>query len=150
MWIGKKEAACGALRRVASVARARLYRDGRRPAVARGQRCVARAPVAQNISTRATPASRRRGGQTGRTVALVGLGDIEVPELDLRSNASRFAILKATLGAVVRGNTSGMVATTIVSIVKLAAELARHDQEDKIAELERRLEDLVVDSRVRR
>ena len=115
-----------------------------------GKSDVTPAPVAQNISTRATRTSRRRGGQTGRTVALVGLGDTELPELDLRTNASRFAILEATLTAVVRGKTSGMVAASVVSIVKLAHEMARTDQQDQIAALERRLEELVVDGKVLR
>lgn len=75
-------------------------------------------------------------------MALIGLGD-PLPVVSLKSGADRMAVLEAVLGAVARGRTSGLVATTIVSIVKVANELARGDQEEQVRELERRVAELV-------
>ena len=72
----------------------------------------------------------------------LGLSDVQLPTLSLRSNDARLSILEGLLLAVVKGKTSGLTASTVVSIVKLAAELARNDQEDQLHELERRLEQL--------
>jgi hypothetical protein len=94
-----------------------------------------------------TREQRRRGGQkgghNGRAVALIGLGLDELPPLSLRTSADRMAVLEATLAAVARGRTSGLVASTITAIVRAANELARSDQEDQIRALEARVEQLV-------
>ena len=82
-----------------------------------------------------------KGGKTARAVALIGLGVDELPTLDLTTAASRLALLEATLSAVVRGKTSGLVASTVIALVKEArceamAELERLVQA-QAAEIER-------------
>jgi hypothetical protein len=111
---------------------------------------VEQAAVTQSGKVMPTLAQRRKGGskggKTARHVALIGLGQ-PLPVVSLKSNADCRAVLEATLMAVAEGRTSGLVAATIVSIVRAAGELARHDQEEAIAALERRVAEL-VDSRV--
>jgi hypothetical protein len=88
------------------------------------------APAAGKVMP--TTEQRRRGGQKGgktaRHVALIGLPDA-LPTLSLRTSADRMAVLEAVLAAVARGKTSGMVAQTIISVVREA-------RADATAELE--------------
>jgi hypothetical protein len=100
-----------------------------------------------------SPAERRRAGnQKGgmrpkSSVALTGLGLTEPPVIDLDSHDGRMLLLSATAEAVVRGACSSATATTLVSIVRAAGDLARGDQEEEIRELTRRVEELVVPGR---
>lgn len=98
------------------------------------------------LTTAQRSAGGQKGGKRARHVALIGLG-APLPVISLKSSADRMAVLEAVLSAVAEGRTSGMVAQTIISLVRAANELARHDQEDALAELEARL-DQVLASRV--
>jgi hypothetical protein len=108
----------------------------------KGRAEVVRVEVAGDVKQQKRRAGSK-GGHAPRAVALIGLGD-PLPVVSLKSSADRMAVLEAVLSAVARGRTSGMVASTIVSIIKAANELARGDQEDAIRALEARLEALVV------
>jgi hypothetical protein len=106
-------------------------------------------PAPAPPTEKSSPAARRRagnssGGKHQRQAALIGLGQ-ELPVVSLRSSSDRMAILEATLGAVAAGKTSGLVAQTIISLVRVANELARGDQEDAVQELERRVDELLAD-----
>jgi hypothetical protein len=95
-------------------------------------------------------AARRRagnsnGGKAKRAVALIGLGlpPERMPILDLRTHEARLSLLEAIAQAVALGKTSGLVAQTLVTVVREAraesnAELERlvQAQAQRIHELE--------------
>jgi hypothetical protein len=70
---------------------------------------------------------RSKGGQTGRTVALIGLG-ADLPAITLRTSDDQLRLLEAVAEAVAKGKTSGMVATTLVAVVKAELEQAADRQ----------------------
>jgi hypothetical protein len=107
-------------------------------------------PVAP--STRIKQAKRRagsKGGKAPRAVALIGLGlpAEQTPAINLRDADAQIALLEAVALAVATGRTSGMVASSLVAIVKAANQVLMSDQAEEIAELTRRIEAL-ADSRV--
>jgi hypothetical protein len=74
-----------------------------------------------------------KGGRNARAVALLGLGlpADQMPALDLRTSDARLRVLEAVAQAVALGKTSGLVATTLVSIVREA----RADANDELSRL---------------
>jgi hypothetical protein len=114
-------------------------------ALAEVERAAALAPVKQAAPPTPTPAQARqrgsKGGRNARAVALIGLGS-PLPVVSLKTAADRLSVLEATLAAVAEGKTSGMVAQTIVTIVRAAGETARHDADEQLQELERRVQEL--------
>ncbi len=98
----------------------------------------------------AAAAARRRaghssGGKHMRNAALIGLGD-ELPTNSLRTADDQLRVLEATLVAVAKGRTSGMVAQTILALVKAANQVLVTDQGQAIAVLEAKLDQLVVEA----
>jgi hypothetical protein len=84
-----------------------------------------------------TPADRiarlagSKGGKVPRAVALIGVNGVPAT-LDLRSSDNRMAVIEAVLGAVVRGQTSALAATTALSAIKEARSEA-NDQWERLA-----------------
>jgi hypothetical protein len=84
-------------------------------------------------------AGNRKGGLAKRAVALIGLGQ-DLPTLSLRSADDQLRVLEATLEAVARGKTSGLVCASIVSLVKAANQILVTEQAAEIAALQERIE----------
>jgi hypothetical protein len=81
-------------------------------------------------------AGNAKGGSNGRHTVLVGRG-FDVPvTVNLKTDESRMRLLEAVADAVIRGRTSALAAATLTNIIKLAGEMSRMAQDDKIAALE--------------
>ena len=86
----------------------------------------------------------KKGGTRARHVLLVPL-DLGLPASPrLRTSDDRLAVIEALAGAIARGQVSALGASTLLQAVKEARLEARAGQEEKVAELEARLEDLIA------
>ncbi len=108
------------------------------------------APATTSTSEKPTPTRAqaseggRKGGRSARHVSLIGLGDLAPARIDLRSTESLQSLLEAIGTAVALGRTSSLVATTLIQVVRTARELLADGKDDRVRELEARLERLVV------
>jgi hypothetical protein len=101
-------------------------------------------PDEKSTAARRRRTGNRSGGLHQRMAAVIGLGlsEHELPSVDLKTAESQVAILEAVVRALALGKTSGLVASGIVSAVKAAAEITRHDQLELLQEQARLIESL--------
>jgi hypothetical protein len=113
-----------------------------------GQMNATPAPSAALGRPMPTRAQARAGGSKGgrrsrQNVLLIGIEGLP-PALELRTAEQRFSVLEALAGAVARGKTSALAATTLVQIIKEARAEADREHDRRLAELEQKLDSLTV------
>jgi hypothetical protein len=79
---------------------------------------------------------------------VVGLGvpDAEVDGITVGDSAGQLAVLDAVVRSLAIGKVSAHTATAIIQAVRAANQILATDQSAAIAELERRIEALVVEA----
>jgi hypothetical protein len=95
-----------------------------------------------------TLAQARAGGKKGgsrpkASVPMTGLGASSPSVIDLATGSGRLAVLQAAAEAVALGRCSSATVTALVAVVRAATEVVKHDQDELLAELERRVAELV-------
>jgi hypothetical protein len=110
-----------------------------------GRADVVPVPMTQNGEL--TAAGRKRagnslGGKAKRAVALIGLGQANLPSINLRSSDAQLRLLEAVADAVANGRTSSLVATTLIQTVRAAREVLHSDQEALLQAQAREIERL--------
>jgi hypothetical protein len=104
--------------------------------------CIAHSRSPQTLAT--LQAARAAGGRAPRV--RVGLAPAVVDAVDLHSSDGQLAVLTAATRALAQGSISSTTATAISQLVRTAAGIVAADQERAIAELQKRIDALVIDA----
>jgi len=107
--------------------------------------CIAHSRSPQALAT--VQAARAAGGRAPRV--RIGLAPAVVEAVDLRDSEGQLAVLTAATKALAQGSISSTVASAMSQLVKVAARIVAGDQERAIAELQQRVEALVIEGKVR-
>jgi hypothetical protein len=129
-----------------------FYEDSQPEAPATRSAETEQAPRAPAPKVMPTLARRSAGGKKGGRAAkpspiLTGLGASSPAAIraeDLATLDGRLELLRAVAEAVVMGRCSSATATTLVSLVKAAAEDVRQDQGAQLEALARRLDEVLA------
>jgi hypothetical protein len=105
--------------------------------------CIAHSRSPQVLAT--VQAARAAGGRAPRV--RVGLAPAVVEAVDLRDSEGQLAVLTAATKALAQGSISSTTASAIAQLVKTAASIVATDQQQAIAELQARVEALVIDGK---
>ena len=110
------------------------------------QRCLFHS--SDPVAVAAKAAGRAKGGAVPRRTTVVALGvpNSEMDGITVADGAGQLAVLDAVVKSLATGKVSAHTATAIIQAVRAANQILATDQSAAIAELERRIEALVVEA----